>query len=312
MLAGVALTGNATAAQDVRVKGRVVRDSLSGRPLSAHWVVLHAMTRGGGGPVDSMRTTAAGGYAFAIRRVDTNAVYVVSAQYAGLAHFSEPIILTGRLSAEYGALVVFDTTSSGPPVKLSVRFVTLGATRKDGAHEVIEAVELRNTGPRTRVPADSSVPVWQGALPSGIVEWRVGESDVSADAVVRRGDTVAVFAPLAPGGSKQISFAYVLPDTVRALRVPLDQPVDELLLLIEDTAAVVTAPGLEALSNETVEGRRFARYRADSLPGGGTVVIALSAAPFRLDRLVPWITAVAALVLAAGLWFALRKPRPIR
>jgi len=42
------------------------------------------------------------------------------------------------------------------------------------------------------------------------------------------------------------------------------------------------------------------------------VVIALSAAPFRLDRLVPWITAVAALVLAGGLWFALRKPRPAR
>ena len=306
------MAGNAGAAQEVRVAGRVVRDSLSGRPLGGHWVVLHAMTRGGGGPVDSMRTTAAGGYAFAIPRVDTTAVYVVSAQYAGIAHFSEPLVLSGRLSAEYGALVVFDTTSSGLPVRLSVRFVTLGAARKDGAHEVLEAVELQNTGARTRVPVDSSVPVWQGALPSGIAEWRVGESDVSAEAVVRRGDTVAVFAPLAPGGSKQISFAYVLPDTIRALRVPLDQPVGELLLLVEDTAAVVTAPGLEALSNETVEGRRFARYRADSVPAGGAVVIALAAPPFRLDRLVPWITAVAALVLAAGMWFALRKPRPVR
>jgi hypothetical protein len=297
--------------QDVQATGRLVRDSTAGRPLSGHWVVLHAMTRGGGGPVDSTRTGAAGRYAFTIPRIDTNAVYVVSAMYAGIAHFSEPLVLTGRPRADYGALIVYDTTSSGPPVRLAVRFLTVGAGRSDGAHEVIEAVELENTGTRTRVPADSLVPVWQGALPSGIAEWQIGESDVSADAMVRRGDTLAVFAPLAPGGHKQISFAYVLPDTLRTLRVPLDQPVEELLLLVEDTTASVTAPGLEALSNETVEGRRFARYRATAVPAGGVIEVRLPAPPFRLDRLVPWITAVAALVLGAGLWFALRKPRPV-
>ena len=311
-MAGVALAGPVVAAQEVRVRGRVVRDSLAGRPLAGQWVVLHAMTRGGGGPLDSTRTSASGAYAFAIPRVDTTAVYVVSTEHAGIAHFSEPLVLTNRLSADYGALVVYDTTSSGAPVVLSVRFVTVGGARADGAHEVMEAIELTNPGGRTRVPADSATPVWRGALPSGIAEWRVGESDVSAEAIVRRGDSIAVFAPLAPGGSKQITFAYILPDTLRALTVPLDQPVAELLLLVEDTAAAVTAPGLEALSNQTVEGRRFARYRATNVPAGGALEIALPAARFRLDRLVPWITAVAALALAAGLWVALRRPRPVR
>lgn len=286
-----------------------MRDSALGRPVAAQWVVLHAMTRGGGGPVDSMRTGADGRYRFAIPRVDSSAVYVVSADYAGIAHFSEPLVLAGRLSADYGALIVFDTTSSGPPVRLTVRFLTVGAARRDGAHEVLEAVELQNPGGRTRVPADSSTPVWEGALPSGIAEWQVGESDVSAEAVVRRGDRVAVFAPLAPGGTKQISFAYVMPDTLRVLRVPLDQPVTELLLLVEDTAAAVTAPGLDTLSNETVENRRFARYRAAAVPAGGAVEIRLGAPRFRVERLVPWVVGVAALALAAGLWVALRKPR---
>lgn len=310
-MAGVALAGSAVDAQAVRVRGRVVRDSLAGRPLAGQWVVLHAMTRGGGGPLDSTRTSGSGAYAFAVPRVDTTAVYVVSTEHAGIAHFSEPLVLTGRLSADYGALVVFDTTSSGAPVALSVRFVTVGGARPDGAREVLEAVELINTGGRTRVPSDSTTPVWRTALPGGIAEWRVGESDVSAEAVVRRGDTIAVFAPLAPGGSKQITFAYVMPDTLRRLIIPLDQPVAELLLLVQDTTAAVTAPGLEALSNETVEGQRFARYRASKVPAGGVLEIALPAAPFRLDRLVPWITAVAALALAAGLWVALRKPRPV-
>ena len=308
----LALAPVALAGQEVRASGRLVRDSAAGRPVAGHWVVLHAMTRGGGGPVDSMRTGAGGRYMFAVPRVDSNAVYVVSAEYAGIAHFSEPLVLTGRLTADYGALVVFDTTSAGPPVRLAVRFFTVGAARRDGAHEVLEAVELQNPGSRTRVPADSTVPVWQGALPSGIAEWQVGESDVSAEAVLRRGDSVAVFAPLAPGGTKQISFAYVLPDTLRALRVPLDQPVGELLLLVEDTAAVVTAPGLETLSNETVEGRRFARYRATAVPAGSAVDVQLSRPPFRADRLVPWIVGIVALALAAGLWVALRKPRAAR
>jgi hypothetical protein len=308
VLAGV--VPGALAAQEVRATGRVLRDSVGGRPLTGHWVVLHAMTRGGGGPVDSVRTGAGGRYAFAIPRVDSNAVYVVSAEYAGIAHFSDPLVLAGRLSAQYAALVVYDTTSVGLPVRLAVRFVTVGSARRDGAREVLEAVELQNPGPRTRIPADSTTPVWRGALPTGIAEWQVGESDVSAEAVIRRGDTVAVFAPLAPGGTKQISFAYVLPDTMAALRLPLDQPVGELLLLVEDTAAAVTAPGLETLSTDAVEGRRFARYRATAVPAGGVVEVRLTRPAFRAERLVPWIAGVAALALAAGLWLALRRPRP--
>lgn len=309
MLLGVALWGGALAGQEVRATGRLLRDSTGGRPLAGHWVVLHAMTRGGGGPLDSVRTGPNGRYAFTIPRADSSAVYVVSAQYAGIAHFSEPLVLAGRLSADYGSLVVYDTTAAGPPVTLAVRFLTVGGARRDGAHDVLEAIELQNPGTRTRVPADSSTPVWQGVLPAGIAEWQVGESDVSVEAVVRRGDTVAILAPLAPGGTKQISFAYVLPDTIRVLRVPVDQPIGELLLLIEDTVATVNAPGLQALSNESVEGRRFARYRAAAVPAGGTVEVHLSAPAFRLERLVPWVAGLAALALAAGLWVALRKPR---
>jgi hypothetical protein len=300
----------ALGAQEVRATGRLLRDSAAGRALTGHWVVLHAMTRGGGGPIDSVRTGAAGRYGFAIPRVDSNAVYVVSAEFAGIAHFSDPLVLAGRLSADYGTLVVYDTTSAGDPVRLAVRFATIGGARRDGAREVLEAIELQNPGARTRIPADTATPVWRGTVPSGIAEFQVGESDVSAEAVVRHGDSVAVFAPLAPGGTKQISFAYVLPDTLTAWRLPLDQPVGELLLLVEDTAAAVTAPGLETLSTEAVEGRRFARYRATGVPAGAVVEVRLTRRGFRAERFVPWVVGVAALALAAGLWIALRRPRP--
>lgn len=295
-------------AQAVRVVGRVVRDTAA-RPVARQMVVLHAMTRGGGGPVDSTRTDAAGGYAFRVTRIDSTAVYVVSAFYAGIAHFSEPIVLAGRLSADFGRLVVYDTSSAGPPITVALRYLNVGGARADGTHEVLETIELLNPGNRTRVaPGDAAV--WQGALPAGIVQWQVGEGDVSADAIAQRGDTVAVFAPLSPGGTRQLSFAYVTPSTMRELRLPLDQPITELLLLVEDTTALVMGPGLERLAVQDVEGRRFARYRARGVaPGaGGAVVVALPPRGLRAERLVPWIVGGAALALVVGLVLALRKP----
>jgi hypothetical protein len=306
LLAAVAPLAGA-GAQDVGVAGRVVHDT-SGRPASRQTVVLHAMTRGGGGPVDSIRTDAAGRYAFRVARVDSAALYVVSTEYDGIAYFSEPLVLAGRLAADFGALVVYDTTSSGPPIQLALRYLDVGAARSDGTHEVLETIELLNSGNQTRVaPGDAAV--WQGALPAGIVQWQVGEGDVSAEAVARRGDSVAVYAALTPGGTKQLTFAYVTPATMRELRIPLDQPITELLLLVEDTLAPVSAPGLERLAVQEVEGRRYARYRARAVAAGGALVIALPARGVRAERLVPWIVGAAAAALVVGLVLALRKPR---
>ena len=285
--------------------GRVVRDTTQ-RPVPRQWVVLHAMTRGGGGPVDSIRTDAGGRYAFRVARVNPDAVYVVSAQYAGIAHFSEPIVLAGRLSADFGALAVFDTTSAGPAVRLTLRYINIGAAREDGTHEVLEAIELQNPGPRTRVPADSA-PVFRIRLPPGVVQFQIGESDVSAEAVSRRGDTVMVFAPISPGGSKQLTFAYTTPATMRELRVPTDHPTGEVLLLVADTTAPVTAAGLERLPVEELEGQRYARYRLTTPAGGTEITVALPPSGFRADQLVPWVVGVAALALLAGLVIALRK-----
>ena len=289
--------------------GRVVREAK--QPVARQWVILHAMTQGGGGPVDSTRTDAAGRFSFNVTKVDPTANYVVSAEYAGIAHVSEPIVLQGRLAADFGSIAVYDTTSKGPPIRLSLRYLNVGAAREDGTHEVFETVELLNTGTRTRVANDSN-PVWAGALPAGVVQWQVGESDVSADAVSRRGDTVAVYAPLAPGGSKQLSFAYVTPSTMHELHLPVDQPTDEVLLLVEDTTAAVTAPGLERQPVRDVDGRRYARYRVPAPPPGADVVVALPPRGFQADRLVPWIVGIAAVALVVGLVIALRKPAPGR
>src|SRR2546430_5427138 len=47
--------------------------------------------------------------------------------------------------------------------------------------------------------------------------------------------------------------------TVRRVSLPIDQPTEEVDLLLEDTSAVVTAGQLDSLRVEDIGGRRFAR-----------------------------------------------------
>ena len=206
------------AAQGLVVSGRVLRGGAAERPLVGAWVVMHQVSMDGGGkPVDSTRTDARGAFTLAVRRSDSTAIYV------GIAYFSEPVAGTHRRSALH-PIYVYDTSSTGQGVALLRRLVTIAGRKKDGTRDVLELLELENPGAKTRIAPDTLRPTWAGALPTVAIQFRVGQGDVSPQAVTRRGDSVAVFGPIPPGERKQLSYAYVLPADVRAVHVPIDQP----------------------------------------------------------------------------------------
>jgi hypothetical protein len=273
-------------------------------------VVLHQVSMGGGGqPIDSTRTDARGSYTLTIRRPDSGAIYVVSSWHAGIAYFSEPIA-PGRSPSRVRPLVVYDTSSTGPAVRVVRRLVTVAKQKRDGSRDVLELVELENPGAATRVARDTLVPTWAGALPPAAIQFRVGQGDVSPQVVTRRGDSVAVYGPLPPGERKQLSYTYVLAATVHRVSLPIDQPTDEVDLLLEDTAAVVTAGKLDSLGAEDVGGRRFARYRTPPLAAGAALAVGFTERRFAPESLIPFIVAIAGVVLAVGFVVALRrKPR---
>src|SRR3989440_9027181 len=111
-----------------------------------------------------------------------------------------------------------------------------------------------------------------------------------------RHDSVVVLAPIPPGPMKQLSYAYSLAADTRTFAIPIDQETTELNLLVEDTAAAVTAPKLERLGVQELEQRRFAAYRAGPLKGGDRVEIQLPAGRFRAQAVVPYLIGL----LAAG------------
>jgi len=300
--------GGKLLAQRMVVSGRVLLGGPRGAPLERSWVVLHRVTMGGGGaPIDSVRTDARGAFALTVARPDTAALYVVSAWYGGIAYFSQPVTVASA-GAGLSPLLVFDTTSAGPAIGVARRLVTIAKRKKDGTRDVLELVELRNPGTRTRIAADTLRPTWAGAIPHDAIQFQVAQGDVSPQALALRGDSVMVFGPVPPGDPRQLSYAYVLPANVSSVAMPIDQPAAELDLLLEDTVAVVTASKLDTLGVEEIEHRRFARYRATALDSGTPVTIALPPRDrFRAESLVPVVVALAAVALGLGFVVALRR-----
>jgi hypothetical protein len=306
----VLLMPAALPAQSVTVTGQVLHGAEKDRPVARQVVVLHQIRRDSGGPVDSTRTDPAGRYRLTIPRADTSALYLVSTLYQGVAYFSRELRVQGRGRTEAEPLVVYDTTVGGPPMRLDRRLLTLFQAGKDGGRTVLELIEITNPGDHTRIARDSSSPVWTVALPAGAMGWEAGEGDLSPEALRFSGDLVQVFAPIWPGAPRQTSFQYSL--TGSTVTIPVDQWTRELDLLIEDSTAQPAGALFESLGTHDVEGRRFTAYQAGPLDAGTEVAVRFRHAPFRPERLVPFVAGAAGLALAVGLWIALkRKPSAV-
>lgn len=275
------------------------------------WVVLHRVTRESGAPLDSARTDARGRYRIPLRNPDSASVYVVSAWYDSLAYFSLPLNVVGRPAVHVEDIVTFPTSVNGPPIRLARRLATVAAASAEGTREILEILELENTGVTTRITKDTLVPTWAGRVPERAGQFRGGQGDISPEAMVFRSDSLYVLGPIPPGPVKQLSYSYSLPAGTRALVIPIDQPTVELNLLVEDTAAAVTAPRLESLGVQEIERRRFAAYRAGPLAAGDRVEIQLPATGFRAQTALPYIVALLAAGMVVALMWALRK-KPVR
>ncbi len=298
--------GGGLLAQRVQVSGQVLYGPRD-RPLANASVVLHQVRmRGQGGPMDSTRTGASGRFTLTIPRVDSAAMYVVSSWYAGIAYFSEPVA-RGRPAVTLQPIHVYDTASTGPRVLVERRLVTVARPSKDGTRGVLELLELKNPGPATRVTSDTARPNWVGALPRGVIQFEVGQGDLSGDVAGQRGDSVIVVGPIPPGDPKQLTYSYTLPGTTAQVTIPIDQPTGELDLLLEDTATAVAGPGLEPGGVQVIEQRRFATYRGRGLAPPTTIELVFPRGSLRAQSLVPYVVGLVALVLAGGLVVGLRR-----
>jgi len=273
------LSPDTSAASDTTprvVSGRVVRpdstDSSQVSGVPGVWVTLHRVGSDTAGPLDSMRTRAGGRYEFHYRhRGRADAIYFVSASYAGIAYFSLPL-LTPRVSGDSAEIIVYDTTSRSFPLTIRGRHVIVSAPNVDGSHDIVEVYEITNDSGITAISRDDAHPTWTALLPPGAAGFSVGQSDISPRAVRASGGRVEVVAPMAPG-LKQLSFSYRVPAKDFPLSIPVTRPVGVFEVLAEDPRAVVTGPKIKTAEAVTIQGRKFARYLAQDEPANAVLEV---------------------------------------
>jgi hypothetical protein len=265
-------------AQGLRVTGRALHVSGGdSTALRGEWAVLQGIGAEGGAPVDSQRTTQNGRYMLTAPAVDSVATYLVSLRYAGINYFGEAFRASGAAVDSMPTMLVYDTSSTSPPIELVERHVILRSVAEAGGRRAIELIVIANRGERTRVAPDTSRAVWQVALPEGAANLEFGAGELSDQAVIQRGDTLGVLAALPPG-QRQFLVGYLLPPEVRELVIPIDQFVVRLSVLVEDTDAEVAGLGVTFREWEELEGVRFRRFGADSV-GADTPVSVRFARP---------------------------------
>jgi hypothetical protein len=287
----------------VELAGRVVRlvgpDS---QPLVGVKVSAHRIGKTVQGVVDSMSSGAGGAFRFRLRG-DSAAIYLVSARSGGVEYFSEAI----RPPGARAMLIVVSDTSSAVPVTLMARHVIVSRPDPAGARAILDLVTLRNASGATRVARDSLSPTWRLVLPAGALEPTVEEGDVSGAAVEFRGDTLLLFAPVAPG-RKNMMLSYRLPAS--EVHPSWTAPSDSFDLLVEEGDATVQGAGLMPAAPVTLMERQLRRWSAHP-PSGPAGEIRFAAAATDSAGLLWGLVGVVAAVLAAGAFVLLRRrPRP--
>ncbi len=284
------------------------------RPVPGAWVILHRVDAAGPGPVDSVRTDAAGRFRFrrpaAALAADSAALYVVSADRHGIAYLSRPV--DPRHTGGALDLEVFDTTAAPLPVAVRGRHVVVGALGAAGTRDVVEVWDLANDSTRTRVSGGDHLPTFEAPLPPRATAIRANGGDIGA-AALRAGDgRVRVFAPIAPG-LKQLALRYTLPADA-PLEFRLGAATDVLEVMVEDPDGRAEGGGLRGTDPVEVEGRRFQRFLAEHAtadtrvtvraPGRGTVP------PSRLRAMLIATVIGAALLVGLAAYTGRRFLRP--
>ncbi len=284
------------------VTGRVVRPGVDAfEPVGGTWVTLHRVGRDRAGPLDSVRTAPDGAYRFAYRLSGaSDAIYFVSASYAGIAYFSSGLTATD-VAGQDAEIQVFDTTSAGIKLTVRGRHIILSATTGGTRRAIIEVFEITNDSSRTLIGANEKAPTFRVRIPQGAQDFKVAQGDVPPDAVTNVDGEVLVQMPFAPG-LKRLSFSYSVDADAFPLQMPVQFATGVLEVLAEDPQATVSAPKTAETAPASIDGRNFRRFLGNDVPASGVLEMDLpGSGQSQKTRIVFSLVAAIALAMLVSL-----------
>ncbi len=296
------------------VEGRVVRPGAEAfEPVTGSWVTLHRVGRDRAGPLDSVRTGLDGSYRFAYQPSGAaDAIYFVSASYAGIAYFSSGLAQPA-VTGQDAEIQVFDTTSSGIRLTIRGRHIILSASTGGTRRGLIEVFEITNDSSRTLIGVNDKAPTFRVRIPQGAQDFKVAQGDVPADAVTSVDGEVLVQMPFAPG-LKRLSFSYSVDADAFPLKLPVQFATGVLEVLAEDPQATVSAPRIAETAPASIDGRNFRRFLGNSVPASGVLEMDLpGSGQAQKTRIVISLIAAISLAMLVSLARAFGRrtaPRP--
>jgi hypothetical protein len=291
-------------AQAIHVSGQVL--NADSAPMAGVRVVLHRVGQAQQGPIDSTHSDRQGRFRFSYRP-DTAAFYLASGRYAGIEYFSSPLPTNPERRDTSVRLMVYDTSSKAP-IELEARHLVLTRPGEEGSRGLLDLIILRNPGRLTRVAPDTLQPSWSVLLPHGSTGLQVQESDVSAEALKRTGDTLLISAALAPG-EKQLTLEYQVPLKQHSIELPIRRAGFPLNVMVEERGIKVDGPGLSPADSQVIQNRSFRRW-SGTVTAPGVLRLTIPGNQAMPRWLLPALVGGLALSLLLGGWYALR-PKPL-
>jgi hypothetical protein len=293
-------------AQAIHVSGQVLKADSSA--VGGVRVVLHRVGRTRQGPIDSTRSDRQGRFQFSYRP-DTAAFYLASGRYAGIEYFSSPLPTNPERRDTSVRLMVYDT-SSAAPIELEARHLVLTRPGEEGSRGLLDLIILRNPGRLTRVAPDSLQGTWSLLLPHGSSGLQVRESDISAEALKRTGDTLTISAALAPG-EKQLTLEYQVPLAQQSIELRLQRAGFPLNVMVEEPGVKVEGPGLAPADSQVIQNRSFRRW-SGTVTRAGVLRLTLPGNHATPRWLLVTLVGGLGLALFAGGLYALRSKPHLR
>lgn len=273
--------------------------------MSGGTVVLHHLTQGTQGELDSVRLGRDGSFRFTLPSAPDparNDIFFASVRHDGVLYFGPMVTTVAQLDSAY-QVNVFDTLlapAGGVPVAIQSRSVFIEPDSADW--RVTDLFELRNDESRT-VVARTGGYTWRHPMPAGIREVEAGEGELAADAAQYLNGEIVARAALPPGG-RLFVVRYRIDSPFVTL--PVQPGTERIDVLIREPAPSVAIDGLDFIERQEFEaGSTYRRFAGADVPGPAVTIVQTE--EIRPPR-VEWAAVLLALVLTA-VGVAVLRPR---
>jgi len=271
-------------------------------------VVLHYMSDGVPGEVDSVRVVGDGAFSFELPNApdpERQDVFFASIRHDDVLYFGPLITRVMDLDSIY-EIHAYDTLlapSGGIDVVLEARSIFFEPDEA-GGWRVTDLFQVRNERDRT-VVARPGGRTWSHPLPSEAREVEAGEGEMSVDASRFEDGDIVVRAALPPGERLFVARYHLDSPFVS---IPSTGPIETLDVLVSEPAPAFEIEGLEPMDRVEIDpGSTFRRYTAEPYDRPS---IQLVQTEERGPPPVQWFAVIMALVLTAAGLVALRTRTP--